>query len=128
MCQVTGGGAEAACKILSPAPCLGCEGGWRHLVHTIYQRRRHVHYGRVVTQRGVRHSDHGGQVEGGHEDDQQTGLDSHRDFVGELIHNHPVEESARAVEDRGDGSDETEEAVISDESLSESFVVSRDDV
>ena len=74
------------------------------------------------------HSDQGGEVEGGHEGDQQGRLDRHRHLVSSLVHDEPVEHSASAVEHRVDAANQAEELVVADEGLAERLVEGGDAV
>ena len=72
-----------------------------------------------------RHADEGGEVEGGHEEDEQHRLQRHGHLVRPPVHHQPVEDAAGAVEDGGDGAHHAEELVVPDEGLPEGLVVGR---
>ena len=75
-----------------------------------------------MTERGGVHTYERGEIEGGDEEDQQASLYRHGNLVGELIHDHSIEESASAVEHRGDCSNNSKELIIKYECLAKCLV------
>ena len=63
-----------------------------------HEGRREVLDAGVAEHRPLLHPDHGGEVQGGHEQDEEARLDGHGHLVGRPVHDEPVKEPAGAVE------------------------------
>lgn len=130
LCGVGTREGEEYCPDPEGIDYLGGEAGWNSFSHTVKSSIANSSnissISNILAERGYIHPYDGGQVEGGHEEDQQAGLYGHGHLVSCLVHDQAIEQSARTVEHRGDGSNDAKELIIKDECLAKCFIEPRD--